>query len=228
QCRLAIRRAEECDSRGEIVGCKSRGNRNGGGIYQKRIQDRNAFIVHIRRIDSVFDECRLMFNRFVNDRIELLIRHDFTDLDHEILSGLKILTPPYEVGFLQLVGPLRGFAGWKALGELRRSRNVLASLERRIRIASQVRPQSFIRYSGIVCAFGEQCLEIRNNDRINDSRAGRPQLAKTFLKYGIDFLEVLGIRLRIQSNRFAQHTDPSALETASLERRRVAHWSPAN
>ena len=114
------------------------------------------------------------------------------------------------------------FARRNALGKLGRFGNVLASLERRSGITRQISPQRFIGYGGVGCTFCEQRLEIWDDEQINDGSAGRIQFRNILLKYGIDFLEVLGIRLRIQPNRFTQDTDACAFESTSVEASDVA------
>ncbi len=51
---------------------------------------RRAFLVDERRIEGVLDPCRLMFDGFVHDRVELVIGHDLQKIGHQLFARFQI------------------------------------------------------------------------------------------------------------------------------------------
>src|SRR5690348_14584188 len=74
---VIVRPAEKGDSRRQIIPGESGGNDDRRDEDQKCIQVRRAFLIDEGRIDSVFDQCGLMLHCFVDDCVELMIRHGF-------------------------------------------------------------------------------------------------------------------------------------------------------
>ena len=74
---VAVRAPEKADSGWQPVARESRRNGNRRHKYQEGIQVRRTPMVDVRGIDSVTDQCRLMFYGFMDNGFELLIRHHF-------------------------------------------------------------------------------------------------------------------------------------------------------
>ena len=71
--RVAKGAAKEGDASGQIVGRESRRHRNGRDVHQESIECRYALTCHVGWVNSILNQCWLMFDRLVNDRIELVV-----------------------------------------------------------------------------------------------------------------------------------------------------------
>ena len=83
QDRFAVRTAEERDADRQIVRGESRRHRHRGRIDQERVPGRYALVALIGRIDAVLDEGRLVLGRFVDDGVELVVRHYLENVEHQ-------------------------------------------------------------------------------------------------------------------------------------------------
>src|SRR5438874_12093859 len=81
---------------------------------------RDAFLIDVRRVHSVFNEGRLVLDRLVHDGVELMIRHDRKHVGHQLVLGLKIL-----IMFGWIRGPLPSLL--RAPGDFGKSGDRMAS-----------------------------------------------------------------------------------------------------
>ena len=96
--RLAVGFAEESDPDRQIVGRETRRHSDGRDENQESIEDGDAFVRRVRRGQSVFDKPWLMFHRFMNDRIQMMVRHHFQQVDRQLISSREILAVFNKVG----------------------------------------------------------------------------------------------------------------------------------
>jgi hypothetical protein len=87
---FVIRSSHKGDSGRQVVGGESGRDRDSGYEHQERIQMRSALRVYPGRVHPVLDQRRLVLYGFMNDGIQLIVRHDFQYTDREFLSGLKV------------------------------------------------------------------------------------------------------------------------------------------
>src|SRR5688500_18612930 len=64
--------SHERDPGGKVVGRESRRHRDDGNEHEEGVERRHAFLAHIRRIHAVLDECRLVLDRLVYNRIQTI------------------------------------------------------------------------------------------------------------------------------------------------------------
>src|SRR5439155_12532385 len=109
-------------------------------------------LIDVRRVDSVFNEGRLVFDGLVHDGIELMIRHDRKHVGHQLVLGLEIL-----IMFGCIRGPLPSLL--RAPGdfsEVRRPHGFLARFKRWMGASTEVYLELFISSVGASSSLPEQ------------------------------------------------------------------------
>src|SRR5262249_47408381 len=109
-----------------------------------------------------------------------------------------------------------------ALLDLGRVDDVGSVLVGRRRIAREIELERGVGLDRVAFARGEELLEVRDHDRINERRAGGFQLGDILLKYPIDDLEIRSVRVGLVADRFTQNADARSIERARVEMARVA------
>ena len=74
---IVIRASEKTDSSGKAVARKSRRDRDRRHKHQEGVQVRRTSVIDVRRVNPVADQCRLVFYRFMDNGVQLVISHDF-------------------------------------------------------------------------------------------------------------------------------------------------------
>ena len=77
---IVVGAAEKSYAGGQVVACEARGDDNGRDEDEKRVDMGRALLVNERRIDSVFDEGRLVLDSLMHDGIELVVGHDLEEM----------------------------------------------------------------------------------------------------------------------------------------------------
>ena len=88
---IIVRTAQEGYSGRQVVASESCRHDDGRHENEKRVDMRRTFLVDKRRIDTVLDEGRLMFHRFVHKRVEFLISHGLEKVGRQFFSRQEIL-----------------------------------------------------------------------------------------------------------------------------------------
>ena len=83
--------SQERDSSGQIISGKSGGDDDRRNVNQKSIDVRRALLIDKRRVDSVLDQCRLVFHRFMHDGIEPIVGHHLQKKSHQFGARFEIL-----------------------------------------------------------------------------------------------------------------------------------------
>src|SRR6266851_5717944 len=122
-----------------------------------------ALSIYPRRIDAVSDQSWLMLYGFVDNAIQLVVRHDFQHTEHEFLSCLKesvvsgfVPASPPEVGCI-----LCDFR------ELRRTHHILLCRERRMGTTSEKHLECVCPFRRTFGTCFQEFIEIRNHDWIH-------------------------------------------------------------
>src|SRR5215469_1081534 len=142
---LAVGQPKERNADREIVTGETRRHRDRSRVYQKCVQRRYAARSHIRGIDAVIDEARLVLHRLVHDGVELVVRHHLGDRDHQFVASPNVVDVACSIEWRQ--GRLVSSYIWrrKALLDIGRVDDVRARFEGRAGIAGEVAYQRSVR-----------------------------------------------------------------------------------
>ena len=160
---FVVRPSHKGDTGGQVVACKSGWDGDRRNEHEKGVQIRGALCVDVRRVYAVFDERGLVLDRFVNDGVQPIIRHDFQNIEHELASGHQVL-----IVFRFIGGSLQAFLSISHdFGKVRRAQHFRTGLERGFGSPPEKHLERIVRFGGADRSPGEQLLEPRNYDGIN-------------------------------------------------------------
>ena len=71
---IGVGSAQKGDPYRKLVGCEASGHRDRGDVDQVGVEVRRAPLVVVRRVDALADERRLVFDRLVDDGVEVVVR----------------------------------------------------------------------------------------------------------------------------------------------------------
>src|ERR1700742_913206 len=88
---IVIRTPKKCDARWKSVTCKSAWDNNRRNKHEKGIDVNSAGLIAKGWIESLFNQCRLVFDRLMDNGVEAMLGHYFVKTDHEQIARLQIL-----------------------------------------------------------------------------------------------------------------------------------------
>ena len=101
--------------------------------------------------------------------------------------------------------------------ELRRLDHFVKRFERKLLTSGEVLLERFVGFGRTVRACGEQLLQFRNDDRVDQCGARGSQFRECFVEDGLDLGEIRGRRIRLKPDRFAQDAEPRAFQAIPVE-----------
>ena len=158
-----VRPSHKGNARWKIIGGESGGNRDNGDEHQEGIEMRCALGIYPRRVDAVFDQRRRVLYRFMNDRIQLIVRHDFQHIEHEFLARSEV---PVMFGLVPRGPSEVGRISYDA-GEIRRVHHLLLSLEWWMSATSEKRLKCVRPFGWAFRACIQQLVQVWNHDGID-------------------------------------------------------------
>src|SRR5712691_4937386 len=164
---LIIGPPHESDPRGEVVGGKPGWDSYYGHKHQECVQMRGPLRVYKGRIHSILDQRRLVLDGLVDDRIQLIVSHDFQNADHELVSSHQVLVVACDIRGR----PQASLRVWDDLAEVRRTQHFLFGLEGVLGAPSKEHVEGFCAVGWPLDPRGQQFLQVRNNDGIDYFRA---------------------------------------------------------
>ena len=88
---IVVGASEKSYAGGQIIAGETRGHDNGRDEDEKRVDMGRAFLVNERRIDSIFDEGRLVLDGLMHDSVQLVVRHHLEEMARQFFARQEVL-----------------------------------------------------------------------------------------------------------------------------------------
>ena len=175
----------------------------------------------MRRVDALPNERGLVFDRLMHDRVETMVGHHLEEADRELLARGERLVILGRPGIADAGRPLP-----HDLRVVGRRQHLLPGLEGRVSTTAEVLHERLIVTA--TSPFRQEIAQVADDDRIDNGRSRRLQLAESAVERPGHLREVLGIWLGGLAHRLAEDSDARSLETPCVEKRRVGGWDVAD
>ena len=103
---IVVGAAQKSYAGGQVVAGETRGDDNGRDEDEERVDMGRAFLVDERRIDSVFDQGRLVLDSLMHDGVQLVVGHDLEEMARQFFACQEVLIMSQSLPWLLSTAPV--------------------------------------------------------------------------------------------------------------------------